>query len=406
MPKKSYNELKAGLFVVATLLAAVGIIIWLGASGMFKNKGQLVSFYVPQEQGGVGVGEGAYVSLGDAAIGQITSVQFQPDRKRCLYQAQLDRKDILIKADGTANVSSPPIGAARIVILNSGSSSQLADEDHPIRLHGGLDEAMNNIALAAENVRGITMTIQKELSTSEKDTLMSKIHGLTGELQTASGNIAKLSANVLMQTDPSQANSAMAMVAGFLTRANKAAEDVTAMTADARPKVERMMTAMANTADNVESYTKKDVAELLSTLKLINSQLLKIANDFSDVSTQTRQVIVMNRDNIDSILRNMTLVSSNLKATATDVRRNPWKLLYKPDEKEIHSANIYDAARAFASGTEELNESITRLNALAKSSPTGVPCDDPEIQKVRRQIQESFEKFNKAEQSLWKELAK
>jgi len=46
------------------------------------------------------------------------------------------------------------------------------------------------------------------------------------------------------------------------------------------------------------------------------------------------------------------------------------------------------------------------MTALSKSKPGGVPADDPEFQKIRKQVEETFSKFSKAEQALWKELEK
>ena len=399
MPKNVSNELKAGLFVLAAVAAALGIILWLGAADIFKRTGQQVYFYGPVSAGPMGITQGAYVMLGDAPIGQIDQVTAEPKNNRCVYRARLARRDITIKADAKAIVSSPFIGAARIAIESTGQAAHLADGQHPILLSGGMEQAMGELAAAAEHVNTITKTIQMELSLGQSASLLSKLHSLIGDLQTASTNINVLSANVLHQTDPEKMDSLMA-------RIRSAMGDITAMTSDARPKMAQMMTSLNNSASQIESYTKKDVAELLAGLRKTNDQILKIANDFSDVSGQTRQIVVMNRDNIDEIIDNMTSVSTNLKATAKEVRRNPWRLLYKPEKEELRSQNIYDATRAFAAGAEQLDQSLAKLNALSKASPQGVTLNDPEMVKVRQQILDTFSKFNKAEEALWKELSR
>ena len=64
------------------------------------------------------------------------------------------------------------------------------------------------------------------------------------------------------------------------------------------------------------------------------------------------------------------------------------------------------SARAFSNGAEQLDQAIAKMAGLAKAYPEGVPTDDPTLQKIRKQLQETFGKFSKAEQALWKELSK
>ena len=102
----------------------------------------------------------------------------------------------------------------------------------------------------------------------------------------------------------------------------------------------------------------------------------------------------------------MKSVSLNLNAAAKEIRRNPWRLLAKPSEKEERTQNIYDATRAFAEGAEQLDDALVRLKALRQARPDGVKTDDPELLKIRKHLKTTFEKFRKAEDSLWKEVAK
>jgi methyl-accepting chemotaxis protein len=176
------------------------------------------------------------------------------------------------------------------------------------------------------------------------------------------------------------------------------------MTADARPKLSDTLTAVRDTAQQIRKYTKEDVADLLAKLREVNTEILKIAKDFASVSSEVKEVVLLHRGNVDEMIDNMALVSANLKATSKEIRRNPWRLLYKPDEKELHSQNIYEAARAFVNGAEQLDQAVAKMTGLAKAHPEGIPSDDPTLLKVRAHLEETFGKFSKAEQALWKEL--
>jgi methyl-accepting chemotaxis protein len=181
-------------------------------------------------------------------------------------------------------------------------------------------------------------------------------------------------------------------------------DNVAEIIQDAKPKIGRTLTAVEDAAQQISQYARTDVADLLADLRAANTEILKITRDFSTVSEQTKQLMLVNRDNIDELIDNMVQVSDNLKATSKDVRRSPWRLLHQPDPKELHSQNIYDAARSFANGAEQLDQAVAKMTNLAKASPQGIPVDDPTLGKIREHLEQTFEKFGKAEQALWQEL--
>jgi len=117
-----------------------------------------------------------------------------------------------------------------------------------------------------------------------------------------------------------------------------------------------------------------------------------------------RTLLVANSPGIDEMMDNMVAVSANLKAASTEIRRNPWRLFYKPDEQKMRSTNLYDASRAFDEGATQLNIAVTKLAALRGLDP-GDPATQKEIQRVRKQLLDSFTKFKKVEEALWKEVS-
>jgi len=138
----------------------------------------------------------------------------------------------------------------------------------------------------------------------------------------------------------------------------------------------------------------------------VMSDIQAAAKNIKEVSDVVRGLITDNRDNLDEFIDNLAHTSLNLKAASEEIRRNPWRLLHKPSDKEQRSANLYDAARAFSLGAAELDQAVAKLTTLAKRHPTGLPADDPQVKRVRKRVEEAFEKFKKAEEALYKELKK
>jgi ABC-type transporter Mla subunit MlaD len=421
MSTKTHNELTAGLFVLLCVAAMMGVVLWLGASDLFKKTHQRAAFYVNESSGSLGLKKGNSVQVGDRPIGRI--VEILSDGGKSLYMTEIEVPDVKVYSDGKARVSVPLVGESKLVITARGSvAAGLADEQHPVIVAGGLDQAMADLAEMAETLKPIAQIAMKEFDTTKDASILARVHRVMEDLKSAASNIAgqtdvrqkdslvakvnasaddvnRITSSVAFQTDA-------AKPASLLAKFHRSTDDVNTITADAKPKIEQTLTAARNTAQQVESISKKDVMEILAGLRKANSDVLKISGNFVEVSEQAKSILVMNRDRIDEMIDDMGQVAENLKSTSKDVHRNPWRLLYKPDKEELHSQNIYDAARAFAGGAEQLDSAINKLRALSRSNPGAIPANDPELLKVRKQIEETFGNFTKAEQALWKEVAK
>lgn len=419
MPKKKHSELAAGLFVVAALVVTLVVVLWLGAADIFEPAVQTAFFKVDQKRGAVGLEVGDAVLINDEPIGKIVEIRHEPGRCQTFYIAEIKRRDRTIYKDAKAHPSTGFIGGGRLVVTSRGSEGkgEPKDEENAIELGTGglmgtlaaemdrenkrslvgkLHATVDNIQQSAADVRATARIVRNEMDPG-KDTSM--VHAIKESL----GNIKTATARIREETDRSLDKSMLAKVHKTLDRVDEAAADIQAVTADAKPKVKQIITDVAETAGKIKELTKSDVADILGKIRQASTPLLEAVKNLSNVS---RQVAVVHRDNIDEIIDNLTQVSANLKATSKDVRRQPWKLLKKPDEAVQHSSNIADAARAFSSGATELDQAITKLTALAKLHPKGIPPDDPQLKEVRKKLEESFARFHRVEEALWRALVK
>jgi len=299
MPRKKRSELTAGLFVVAGIAVLLGVVLWLGAADVLKARGQVASFYVPMAAGSVGIIEGAELTLGDGRIGKIVDVLPDPGAARCLYHARLERTDLLVRSDAKAIVVSPAVGQAKIVLMSPGDANGPADDTDPVRLTGGLDQAMQQVSRLAENLAETSAKLRFELNAEQAQSLLAKIHRIVAEVKAAAKNVVvmtghleaetkaddpnsivgrlresaldirKAAGRIAHQVDPNGRDTVVAKVsraAGNIegqTDPNAAGSlmaEVRATVKEGRPNVSRALTAMANAAEKIEAYTKKDVA--------------------------------------------------------------------------------------------------------------------------------------------------
>jgi hypothetical protein len=89
-------------------------------------------------------------------------------------------------------------------------------------------------------------------------------------------------------------------------------------------------------------------------------------------------------------MANFRLASDQLKLTMMEVRRAPWRLLYRPDTKELQYELLYDSARAYATAVSDLRAATESLEAAqaaggARPATEGATIDEL-IDQVRRAL--------------------
>ena len=450
MAKRDHTELITGLFVLGALAAGVGVLVWLGTIQL--GRGQQAVFAAAIGEGDTGLEVGSAVKVNDAVVGRLIEIRYQPADGRTLYLARLDRNDVSVRADASASAVGDVLGGGSIVLEHLGSpaappadratparlaashallksmgygaeqkeqfrlamakvSSSAENLDHLMAALGGNDaaevgaivanvrKASNALGASAANLATITAAVKTELDKNAPDSLLAGVKRSAGHVESGSANAQAVTESLRYQTDRAKEDSILAKALRGADQVERAAADAAGMIAKVRPDVER-------TAAELRQLAQKDLADLLVKFRTAGTNLVTVSEDLRAVSGTTREMIVLNRERMDDTLANIASMSANLDAAAKEIRRNPWRLLHRPDEKELQRNNVYDTARAFVEGARELNDAAARLRALRDDRPEGVRTDDPELAKIRDHLKASFEKFRSVEDALWKELAK
>ena len=427
MASKKRNEVTAGIFVFASIAVLLGVVLWLGAAEWFKPTRQQAFFFARESAGKFDLGKGSFVKINDAEVGKIEEVRRAPELGGTLYVARIEQEDVKVYADGKATVVAGLVGGADLVITSRGTEAKgLADKDGAIEIAGGLGQAMGDIATAAEKLREIAETMAQEFDAENKEGALTSVKSILQKVDAAAADVAEISATVRGELDREQDGTLAAKVhktvddagktASHIARETDAAQegslvakvhtgvdDLDEIVADAKPKVSDALRSITNATKKIEGYTDKEFAEIFVRVRDIGNVITKVASDLKETMGTVKQVVALNRENVDEMVDNLVLVSANLKATSKEIRRNPWRLLYEPDDKELRSADIAAAARAYSDGATELDQAITKLKALQR-----VPGDDPQlkeaVQAVRKHLQRSFANLKKVEDALWEEL--
>ena len=121
----------------------------------------------------------------------------------------------------------------------------------------------------------------------------------------------------------------------------------------------------------------------------------KTVENTKDISASVRSVIAGNKGKLDSIIASVKATGDNLKAASIEIRHSPWRLLYKPSSGEVANLNVYDAARQFADGANELNDAAQALKDAANDKQ----ADPKKVQEMINRLEKTFANFHRSSRS-------
>ena len=428
MARKQQSELLAGFFTIFAIALLAGVVFWLGASDMFKPAAQEAWFFVDQDRGLQGLLPGAQVKITDVEVGKVADVRLDMDSGKTFYVVQLFGESTEVYSNAKASVSAALVGGgATLQILDCGGGAKavLADKDHPVEIQRGMfDKAAEMVAKVETQLDTIGKqaatllgTVSREMDRGAEGSAMHKVHAMMDVLEGSLSSIRK-------EMDAGNKLAVIARLHDMLGNLQKIAKDAgpkvssTLTTMDnivksAAPKVDKLLAGAdkvvggaGELVTELNRLTKGDIADIIKLIHTASEHVVTIGGNFAKLSEGAGAIVSVNRENIDEIIDNMGQVAANLKSASKEIRRNPWRLLYRPDKAEERSRNIHDAARSFSNGASQLDQALAKLKGLAAANPKGIPANDPELKKIAEQIKNTFDKFTDAEKALWKELLK
>ena len=227
-----------------------------------------------------------------------------------------------------------------------------------------------------DNINDITAQLRRQVDVGDEQALLCKINDAVDNFRAAVVQIRR-------QTDPGDEQSMVAKLHSILDKLNDAAEVVRAWLGENEP---RLTQAIRNLTD-----------ELLPKIHGLVDQL-------SLAVREGKEMIVLNRDKFQGMIDDFREMSAHLRMVADDVRRAPWKLLYRPGAEELAEQKLLDAVSAFAIAASELDDSLGRLQALQKVSDGKLVVPREQLLKSIEQLNQSMVKFKQAEKKLWHQL--
>lgn len=435
------NAFKVGLVTIVTGVAFFLILIWV--SQRVGGDLQRIAVRFKSAPSMPSLMEGSGVLVGGQKVGNVVSAELRseevPDAdqgaSRPVYYVYVEadlRADLKLKSDVKAIAEGPPLGGDGVLKIDLGTASTAWDTARVIegaepagfaailaslqgefnagdpksllgQIKGQLDpnselSLMAKLLKSVSDVNAMTAALNRQLTSEEKATLMAKLQGIMDNVNGATGALRAEMESEKPDVLLGKVHLAMdSMNVGLTTIARVLATNEGAI----NKSMENVQQTTANIALETDA-TKPD--SLMADFKQAGDKLNLTLADLNTVTSTTRAVMVLNRENISRMLANFKESSDHLKNGLKYVLNHPWLLLNEPTVQDLRQQAIADAARNFTDAAARIDDAAVQLRALSDLHGGRIPGDSPQLAKIEADLKATQAKYQQAEAQLWKEL--
>ena len=395
------NSLKAGLFIVVSVALIVFVVVGIKGLSRFVEPTQRhqVRFKLSDDIGGLANGDD--VRIGGAKVGTVRDIELDTESENpgIVITFQIPKK-FQVRRDANVTIQTTVTGVSVLNIESLGSrqAQQLAEGEMITGMPGASIATLT--AKARDLVPELTAAVRDiRTSTIPKVNATVDTYKTTGESATDLIKYAKSKVDPIIDR-----YNAFAEKGRFaLDQAGTLFSDVKS---DFRTTITNLAAATTSVKDKLPGILEKadgTLAKIQTALDSTNEALVdikKVAENTRDATAHARSILTNNRSRIDAMIVSLKTASDNLKFATAEIRRSPWRLLYKPAPDEMGNLNLYDSARHFAEGASAMQDAAEALRDAAKD-----PNADPQqIQKLVETLDSSFQNFKSVEGELWKQV--
>ena len=378
MPSKQRSDLRAGLFILVSLVLAIGVVIAIRGVGNLLSHEEVrkVRFTLADDLGGLRVGDD--IRIGGVKVGTIKTIDIAKEadgQSYILVGFTLPAK-YPVTQQAHLSVQSTLTGTTDLNFDSLGGGPPLAADDVLIGHPSDYSSLFAEISADAPQVRAILATLRTstvphiDAAAAKLPETLASFHQAADRATVAvdqvgsvfgdtKGDIRGTMANLHQITD-----TARARLPELLDRANGLIAQATTTIDDAHGSLADVRASIANA---------------------------------KELTASARDVVVNNRSKLDGVIAELKTTGDNLSQATAEVRRSPWRLLYKPGPGELDNLELYDAARQFADGANHVDDAALALKDALRNPSTNAD----QINRLIERLTDAQTHFRGVEQKLW-----
>lgn len=197
-----------------------------------------------------------------------------------------------------------------------------------------------------------------------------------------------------------------ARVASVMDEAEATVKEARAAAASMRAAIDENRPQLDTIVDNADKATARLAGPTIDELEKGIAEVERTLTDFRALVGDAGDVLAEQTPNIRKAMANLRLMSDQLRLVAVEVRSQPWRLLVRPDTKELEQQLLYDSARSYAAAVSDLRAVSESLEAMSKRTTPATEADRAALAELQARLRDAFTEYQQREREMLDRLIK
>ena len=170
--------------------------------------------------------------------------------------------------------------------------------------------------------------------------------------------------------------------------------------------VETAKTRVPGMLDEVEKLVADADATLAKVDPLVD-RIGPVLGDTRAVVSDLRGLVRTNAGPVTRTVESLERTALDAQGAVSELRAAPWRVLYKPKEKDQRNLALYAAARDYAAGAQDLESAAETLRVALEVAPEDGTLNEEEtkqIAELRERVVGSYENYEAVQAALWQQF--
>lgn len=410
------SHIKAGAFVLVAIAIFVVVLITLAGGTDLLRRTTTYVVRFPIEIGAAGLAEGSDVRVGGRSVGSVSRIDLQfddPNRPPVGVDVRISvERSIPLFNDAVAFLEKPIFGSNSIInfpSLGGLNGATALNEGDQIPGLIAPPELLRNAGYGPEQSEQLRSIMQRLDDLSGRAVAMMETveNEIIPGFRNATNDVQSITADARERSTVwfDRADVITQDLATLSTDAGAAVAEAREFIANINGVVEENRESFNRTVASVESAAQR-ADELVARL---NEESVTLLNDMlaegrlrleeaGDVVERVDSLLAEQEPEIRKTLANLRLASDQMKLTMGEVRRSPWRLLYRPKTRELEYELLYDSARTYASAVSDLRAASESLESAVDTTSESSRVRPEAVESYLAEISQAFERYRQAEE--------
>jgi ABC-type transporter Mla subunit MlaD len=412
------NTVLAGGFVVAALLLSLAVFLLLQKLNFEPMNTYRLRFSL--QNGVTGLSTGSEVRVGGLKRGTVTAIMPVTDNgvlRRIDVDFELDAV-IGLYANAEAVRVAPIVGNTSWINITSVGSPTVTDANGTVRqvapiLPGGEFDAVEAPGLlanivgsqSAERIIGIIdrtyqfSEVLAEIPADYRTRIIPAVDAAAETVRALRDDYQVWRGKVTATLDSAEA--AAQNLEDGSAKAVTLLSDAQATLAENRPKIGSALTNLDEATGTAKVVVERVRDESLPLLNKALSEGERTIGELADLLDKADAEFAARLPDVRQILADLRTAAGQVKLATIEIRRSPWRLLYRPSTDVLAHEQLYEATRNFVEATGQVRAASASLDELLRQRPDLFDRDPALQDRLKRSLIDAVAGYEEAQRRLY-----